>query len=60
MGPSADNFFMIMRREQIPYTGAYDTVKSTPSIVYDLSAHAIEYKSYLLSISGSGYLLYNC
>ena len=51
MGPSADNVFMIMRREQIPYTGAYDTVKSTPSIMNDPSEHVLEYRSYWLSMS---------
>ena len=32
-------------------TGAYDTVKSTPSITYDPSANVLEYTPYWLSKS---------
>ena len=37
--PSADAIDMIIQRERIPHTGAYDIVKSTPSITDDTSAH---------------------
>ena len=48
MRPSADVITVIMQREQMPATGLYDTVKSTPSSMDDPYAHVIEYKSYLL------------
>ena len=35
----------------MPATGAYDTVKSTPSRIDDISAQFIEYISYWLSMS---------
>ena len=35
----------------MPDTGAYNTVKSNPSIMYDTSAYVLEYRSYWLSIS---------
>ena len=41
----------MIQRETIPETGMYETVKSTPLIVDDQSTHAIEYRSYLLSMS---------
>ena len=41
MRPSADEISMIMRRSRISYIGAYDTVKSTPSIMDDPYAHVI-------------------
>ena len=48
--PSADAISMMIQRDQIPATGAYVTVKSTTSIVYDTSAHVVFYISYLFSI----------
>ena len=42
---------MIMQIYLMPSTGDYDTVKSTPSDMDDPSAHVLECKSYLLSIS---------
>ena len=50
MRPSTDEIYMIILRERIPATGVYDTVKSTPSSMYDPSAHVIEYISYWLSM----------
>ena len=40
-----------MRRERMPATGAYDTVKSTTSSMNDQSENVLEYKAYWLSIS---------
>ena len=40
-----------MRKERMPATGSYDTVKSNPSIMDDPSAHVMEYISYWLSVS---------
>ena len=51
MRPSADEIDVIMRRERISATCEYDIVKSTPSIMDDLSAHIREHVSYLLSMS---------
>ena len=51
MRPSADAIAMMIRREKIPANGAYDTVKSTPSIMIDPSAHVLEYKLSLFSMS---------
>ena len=42
---------MMIQRELIPETGAYETVKSTPSGMYNPSARVMEYISHLLSIS---------
>ena len=47
MRPSADHIFMMLRREWMPATSTYDTMKSTPSIMDDPSAHVLEYRSYL-------------
>ena len=44
--PSVDAIVMIMRRERMPATGAYDKVKSTPSSMDDPSAHVLYYKPY--------------
>ena len=41
-----DSIAVIMRRERIPVTVTYDTVKSTPSSMYDPYTHVLEYKSY--------------
>ena len=49
--PSSDTIEVMMQREGIPATGAYATVKSTPSSIYDPSSHVLEYKSYSLSMS---------
>ena len=46
ISPSEDSIEIMMQRERIPATGAYDTVKSTPSIMDDPYAHVLEYKSY--------------
>ena len=46
MRPSADTIATVMKMERIPATGAYDTVKSTTSIMDDPSAHVLEYRSY--------------
>ena len=40
-----------MQIELMPETGAYETMKSAPSIMDDPSAHVLEYMSYLLSMS---------
>ena len=50
MRPSIDAIAVIIQRERMPAKGAYDTVKSTPSIVDDPYEHVIEYRSYLLSM----------
>ena len=44
MRPSAYPIATITRRERIPATGAYDTVKSTTSSMDDLSAHVLGFK----------------
>ena len=44
--PSEDSIVMMMQRERMPYTGEYETVKPTPSIVDDPSAHVLEYIPY--------------
>ena len=49
--PSADAISMMMQRERMTETGAYETVKSTTSRIDDTSANALEYRSYLLSMS---------
>ena len=51
MRPSAYPIATITRRERIPATGAYDTVKSTTSSMDDLSAHVLGFKWYWLSTS---------
>ena len=38
---SADAITMGIQRYLIPETGMYETVKSTPSILYYLSAHVL-------------------
>ena len=43
-----DAISLIIRRERMPYTGAYDTVRSTTSIMNDPSEHVLEYISYWL------------
>ena len=43
MRPSEDAIPIMMRRERMPATGEYDTVKSTPSIMDDTSAHFLDY-----------------
>ena len=35
---------MMMRRDQMPETFLYETVKSTNSIIDDPSAHVLEYR----------------
>ena len=42
---------MVVWRNIMPSTGAYDTMNSTPSIIYYLYAHVFEYRSYWLSMS---------
>ena len=42
---------MIMQRERMPYTGAYETVTSTTSSMYDPYVNFMEYISYWLQIS---------
>ena len=44
--PSAAAMAMMIRRERIPATGAYKTVKSTTLIMDDTSVHVLEYRSY--------------
>ena len=39
--PSVDTITIIMQTERIPDTGAYDTLKPTPSSMDDTSAHVI-------------------
>ena len=51
IGISVDSITMVMQREQMTVTGAYDKLKSTPSIMDDLSAYILEYISYSLSMS---------
>ena len=46
MRPYADTISMMMRRDRMPATGAYDTLNPTPSSMVDTSAHFLEYKSY--------------
>ena len=49
--PSEYAMEKIMQIDLMPSTGVYDTVKSSPSIMDDPSAHVLECKSYLLSMS---------
>ena len=44
INPSADAITTMTRSEWIPATGAYETVKSTPSSMDDQSAHVLEYR----------------
>ena len=37
---------MTIQRGKIPDTGVYETLNSTYSIMYDTSAHILEYRSY--------------
>ena len=39
--PYEDAMTMMMWREKVPETGAYDTVNSIPSIMDDLYAHVL-------------------
>ena len=48
MRPSTNTIAMIMQRERITAPGAYDTVKSTTSIIDYPYAHVLDYRSYLL------------
>ena len=51
MRPSAEVIAVIIRRDQMPVTGAYDTVKSTTSSLDYTSANIFDYRSYWLSMS---------
>ena len=42
---------MMTQRERMPYTGAYDTVKSTTSSMDYPYDHVMDYISYLFSMS---------
>ena len=44
MRPSSDVIDMIMQREWMPATDAYDTVNSTPSSMDDPYLHFLDYK----------------
>ena len=46
-----DAISIMIQRERMPDTGAYDTLKSTPSMIDYPSAHVLEYILYLLSMS---------
>ena len=46
MSPYEDAIAMMVQRERMSATSEYDTVKPTPSSMYDTSAHVIEYKTY--------------
>ena len=39
--PSSDVMAVVIQREKIPATGAYETLKSTPSSMDDISAHVL-------------------
>ena len=41
---SADAMSVMMKRERMSTTGAYATMKSTPSIIDDPSAHVLQYR----------------
>ena len=41
---------MMTQKDIMPWTGAYETLNSTHSIMYDPSAYVLEYRSYWLSI----------
>ena len=64
MRPSANAIAMIIQRERMPDTGAYDTLNSTPSSVDNPFVHVVDYISYQFSMSvfnpirysGYGYL----
>ena len=45
MRPSADETAMIIQRDRIPATVAYDKVESTSSRMDDPSAHVLDYRS---------------
>ena len=49
--PSDYEMAMMIWRERIEETGVYETVKSTPSSMYDPYLHILKYRSYLNSIS---------
>ena len=51
MSPYEDAIAMMVQRERMSATSEYDSVKPTPSSMYDTSAHVIEYKTYWLSMS---------
>ena len=44
--PAADKIVIILQRDWMPGTGAYDKMKSTPSSMDDTSANIMEYISY--------------
>ena len=46
INPSADEIGMMIQRDLIPATGAYETAKSTTSRIYDPSAYVLEYRPY--------------
>ena len=49
--PYEDAMTIIMQIDLMPSTGDYDTLNSSPSRMDDPSAHVLECKSYLLSMS---------
>ena len=51
INPSADAMDIIIQREQITATGAYETVNPTPLSMDDPSSHVLGYRSYWLSMS---------
>ena len=51
MRPSADEITVMIQREQMKATGAYDTLNSNISRMDDPSAHVLEYRLYWLSTS---------
>ena len=46
IGPSTDAIVMMMHRERMPSTGAYDTAKSNTSSMDDPYTHVLYYRSY--------------
>ena len=51
MRPSTEAIAIIIKRERMTATGAYNTVKSNPSSMDDLSTNVLEHRSNLLSMS---------
>ena len=45
MRPSIYGIYMIIIRDQVPATGAYDNLESTPSSMDDQYSHVLEYIS---------------
>ena len=43
--PSEDSIAMMIRRDLMPATGEYETVKSTTSILYDPYVNVLYYRS---------------